>query len=129
MAAEQIEIASLRGEIDELRGLIRADVPQGRNDDDAGDLLGSRDVRPRPIRDKSSVGWAKRVLQMAGGPMYVDEIIQNIAHLSGITIPKATLVSNLSRYVKAGKTFTRTGANTFGLLDYEDSEKEIRLVG
>lgn len=46
--------------------------------------------------------------------------------MSGRTLSKATLVSNLSRYVKAGDTFKRTAANTFALID---EEKEIRLVG
>lgn len=125
MRAEQVEISTLRGEIEELRGALRADPTT----ESAVLQAVEQPTRNRPIRQKSSVGWAKRVLEMAGGPMYVDEIISNIEHMTGNRIVKATLVSNLSRYVKAGDTFKRTGANTFALLTYEEPEKEIRLVG
>ncbi|MGE4054188.1 MAG: hypothetical protein AB7F99_05260 [Vicinamibacterales bacterium] len=125
MAAERIELAALRGEIDELRGLLRADPSTA--DADVEDFE-ARLARNRPIRETSSVGWAKRVLEMSGGPMHVDDIIRNIQHMTGLPVSKATLVSNLSRYVKAGDTFKRTAANTFTLLKY-DVDGEIRLVG
>lgn len=74
--------------------------------------------RKRPIREGSTVGQARRVLRMVGGPLHVDELIKNIEHMTGLPVNKATLVSNLARYVKNNDTFTRVGANRFGLIDY-----------
>jgi hypothetical protein len=127
IAADQAELTALRGEIDELRRALRL---VAQVEADIAELQESRE-RKRPIRSASTVGHAYRVLRMVGGPMHVDEIIKNISHMAGKPVSKATLVSNLSRYVKAGDTFTRTGANTFGLISYEDDDKkkEIRLVG
>jgi hypothetical protein len=123
---EKLELATLRGEIEELRAALGTTAA---SDADSAAGLHEAATRKRPIREGSSVGLAKRVLQMAGGPMYVNEIIKNIEHMTGLPLNKPTLVSNLSRYVKAGDTFKRTGANTFALLSYEEPEAEIRLVG
>lgn len=60
LTTEQVELASLRGDIEELRAIL-AQQPALAAEVEA------RFARNRPIRDKSSVGWAKRVLQMAGG--------------------------------------------------------------
>lgn len=122
--SEQVELVALRSEVDELRTILTAERPKTA----AVEAL-LRPARKRPIRQSSTVGYAKRVLQMVGGPMYVDEIIKNIEHMTGLPVNKATLVSSLSRYVKAGDTFKRTAANTFALMTYEEPEKEIRLVG
>jgi len=122
---EQLELASLRGEIEELKSALGGVSLTPEPSNVAATVSAGR---KRPIREKSTVGWAKRVLQMTGGPMYIDDIIKNIEHMTGLSVAKTTLVSNLSRYVKAGDTFKRTGANTFALLSYEEP-KEIRLVG
>lgn len=127
--AEQLELAALRGEIEEIRAALKSDststvAVDDRDAPEAG-------FRKRPIRDKSSVGWAKRVLKMNGGPMHVDDIIKNVQHMTGMPVNKTTIVSSLSKYVKAGDTFKRTAANTFALIEdsSEDDVKEIRLVG
>ena len=120
IADDQVELNALRSEVDELRRALRETAPATARDIDR--VAG----RKRPIRDSSTVGYAKRVLGMAG-QMHVDEIIRNIEHMVGRPVSKATLVSNLSRYVKAGDTFKRVSANTFALIG--NNEKEIRLVG
>jgi hypothetical protein len=130
--ADQQELTALRGEIKELRGLIRADYVEAEATR-ATDAPVAK-ARKRPIHDKSTVGNARRVLQMAGGPLHVDEIIANIEHMTGLPVNKSTLVSNLSRYVKKGDTFRRAGANVFALVKYEDptsmfSREEIRKAG
>lgn len=122
MATDQIEIVALRGEIDELRKLLRSEAGSGDKPDQHEQIA----PRVRPIRESSTVGQARRVLSMVGAPMHVNDIIKNIEHMSGLPVSKGTLVSNLARYVKAGDTFVRTGKNTFALID---DTKEIRLVG
>ena len=75
-----------------------------------------RPQRTRPIRESSSVGQARRVLRIAhGGPLHIDEVIKLIRQMTGLSVNKQTLVSNLSRYVNAGDTFVRTAPNTYAL--------------
>ena len=85
-------------------------------------------VRRRPIRRTSSVGAALKVLHHANRPMHIDELLQMIAHTTGLPVQKTTLVSNLARYVRAGDTFRRVAANTYELIPPEEQEG-IRLVG
>ncbi len=88
-----------------------------------------RTARKRPIRESSTVGWARRVLRTARRPMHIDEILKLIAQMTGRSVSKATLVSNLSRYVKAGDTFRRMAPNTYELIQNETNGGEMRLVG
>lgn len=83
--------------------------------------------RKRPIQESSTVGWARRVLRTAKRPMHVDELIKMIEQMTGRHISKATLVSNLSRYVNQNDTFRRPQPNTYELI--ETSGGEMRLVG
>jgi hypothetical protein len=50
--------------------------------------------------------------------MHIDALVDAVARLSGRPVRKATLVSNLSRYVKVGDTFTRHGEGTYGLEEF-----------
>lgn len=122
ISSEQLELAALRRELDELKQLVAGTPPLPVAD--ATHPPGRR----RAIHETSTVGWARRVLRTAGYPMHIDEIVSMIAHMSGEAPSKATLVSNLCRYVKAGDTFRRTAANTFELIPDEE-KPEIRLVG
>jgi hypothetical protein len=73
----------------------------------------------RPIREGSALHWAKVVLEKRGTPWYVDDLLKDIQHLSGRTIQKTSLVSSLSRYVRAGDTFTRPKEGYYGLVTHE----------
>jgi hypothetical protein len=126
--AEQSELAALRREVEELRALLTADTMKALAGTSVVQTSASLSPR-RPIRTTSSVGLAHRVLKTAGGPMHVDDIIKNIEHMSGASVNKQTLVSNLSRHVKSGKTFRRVGPNTFTLVEHDPVQEEIRLVG
>ena len=102
-------------------------IPEAENEQ-GKDAKALRAKRRRPIHESSSVGWARRVLRTARRPIHIDEILTLIAQMTGQTVSKATLVSNLSRYVKAGDTFRRTAANTFELIPNEE-KGDMRLVG
>ena len=84
--------------------------------------------RKRPIQESSTVGWARRVLRTAKRPMHVDELIKMIEQMAGRQVSKATLVSNLSRYVNQNDTFRRPQPNTYELIDVPNSG-DMRLVG
>ena len=83
--------------------------------------------RAKPIQKDSSVWWTRRVLKTERTPLHLDHIITRIEALGGPKVAKATLASNLSRYVTHGDTFTRTGPNVFGLIDYDQPEDVIEL--
>ncbi len=74
----------------------------------------------RPPKHGSSVDWTIRVLEETGTPMHIDNIISAIKERSGETVQKPTLVSNLSRYIKAGQKFVRTAESTYGLKGRDD---------
>ena len=60
--------------------------------------------------------------------MHVDELIKMIEQMAGRQVSKATLVSNLSRYVNQNDTFRRPQPNTYELIDVPNSG-DMRLVG
>jgi hypothetical protein len=50
-----------------------------------------------------------------GSPLHVSEIIQRANELYGVILDRESVVSALTKKVKKGDTFIRTGPNTFGL--------------
>lgn len=89
--------------------------------------VGTMSARTRPIRQSSSVGFTHEVLRIAKRDMHVDEIIDMIWKMHGQRVNRATLVSNLSRYVKAQDTFRRSGPNVYGLIPPAESAEAERL--
>lgn len=77
--------------------------------------VGRVSFRTRAIRPNSSVWWAQKVLVHTGKPVHIDELVRQIEEFSSFTVQKSTLVSNLSRYVRAQDTFTRTEEGVYGL--------------
>lgn len=69
----------------------------------------------RPRRSLSQVDMAYDVLQAAGGPLHISELLARIQARFGVTIDRESLVSSLSKKVHRGDRFTRTGKNAFGL--------------
>lgn len=49
-------------------------------------------------------------------------LVTEIGRASGHSVAKSTVVSNLSRYVAKGDTFTRPAESRYGLIDYEEDE-------
>ena len=119
---KQQRIVALRREIVALEAELR----------EAKSLLGERPKREvikvvhrkRPIRQKSSVWWAQKVLQHAGEPLHIDELVRRVEEFSDLTVQKTTLVSNLSRYVRARDTFTRPDEGLYGLVAFTEPQIE-----
>lgn len=76
-------------------------------------------ARSRPVKPGSSVDLAVQALRATGVPLHINEIIAYIYKTTGHEVKKATLVSNLSRYLQDGKTFTRPAESTYGLKEFE----------
>jgi hypothetical protein len=78
-------------------------------------------ARRRPVKTGSSVDLAVQVLRAAGKPLHISDIIAQIHQTTGHEVLKTTLVSNLSRYVQDGETFTRPSESTYGLKEFDVS--------
>ncbi len=63
----------------------------------------------------SHIGIITDVLSVAGSPLHVSEIIRLVYEQHGITLDRESVVSALTKKVKKGVAFIRTGPNTFGL--------------
>ena len=55
------------------------------------------------------------ILSAAGEPLHVSEIIHRAANQYGVALDRESMVSAMSKKVKKGVTFVRTGPNMFGL--------------
>ncbi len=125
---KQALVAKLQAELDEARALLdgrseKVDPPVKRG------ISNRTQRKPRPpsggvqegglvIKPKSSVGRAQRILQKGGHPLPIDDLLSQV-NKGRKRVKRATLIGNLSRYVKMGVVFCRTAPNTFGLLEWE----------
>ena len=101
------EIDRLNGELDDARQAL------------SGDPV-SAPTRSRPIRKTSSVGHAVEVLRDRDQDMDADLLVATINERFGSNVTKTTLVSSLSRYVRAGDTFTRPRPGAYGLIEFKE---------
>ncbi|HID03467.1 MAG TPA: hypothetical protein EYP18_09715 [Desulfobacterales bacterium] len=61
---------------------------------------------------------ARNVLDDAGKPVHVTEIVNLAKQVYGVQLDRDSIVSAILKKVKAGKTFIRTAPNTFALKSY-----------
>ena len=66
----------------------------------------------------SKIEIARNVLNDAGKPLHVTEIVQLAKQLYDVQLDRDSIVSAILKKVKAGKTFIRTAPNTFALKSY-----------
>jgi hypothetical protein len=68
------------------------------------------------LKPKSSVALAREEILRAGQPLHISALLA--AAGKGITKEgRASLGGSLAAYVRRGEIFTRTGPNTFGLIE------------
>lgn len=72
---------------------------------------------------------AEAVLRAHDRPMHVNEILSAIERDYQESVRYATLVGNISRLIKKGKIFERTGPNTFGLIEWGVRREADELFG
>ena len=63
----------------------------------------------------SQIRMVTDILTSSSAPLHVTEIIRQAKKRFGVTLDRESMVSALSKKVKKGATFVRTGPNTFGL--------------
>lgn len=66
----------------------------------------------------SKIEITKNVLEDAGKPLHVTEIIQLAEQGYGVQLDRDSVVSAILKKIKAGQTFIRTAPNTFALTSY-----------
>ncbi|HVZ02292.1 MAG TPA: hypothetical protein VHA35_22490 [Dongiaceae bacterium] len=73
------------------------------------------------LRPGSTVALARESILKAKRPLYVDDLLRDQG--KELTRENRTALSgSLSAYVRKESIFTRTGPNTFGLLEIDDSD-------
>lgn len=113
------EIVEIEAELKDARALLGMTTNRRRG----GSTV---QARRRPIRENSTVWWAQKVLDQLGHQLHTDVLVQHIEELSGLSVRKSTLVSNLSRYVRTHDTFTRPASSTYGLIEFNASEEAVQ---
>jgi hypothetical protein len=63
----------------------------------------------------SQVSMVHDVLQEAGKPLHISEIIDRVEKVHGRRLERESVVSALVKKVRRGDRFVRTGKNIFGL--------------
>jgi hypothetical protein len=69
----------------------------------------------RPKKRTSNIEIVQYVLQSAGRPLHVSEIIRLAKEDHGVELNRDSIVSALLKKVNAGQGFIRTAPNTFAL--------------
>ncbi len=72
-------------------------------------------VRERAPRRKSQMSVVLDILSSAGGPLHVAEIMSQAKERYDVSLDRESVVSALTKKVKKGVAFVRTGPNTFGI--------------
>jgi len=71
---------------------------------------------PRPGREgKSNIQIVYDILIKAGGPLHIQDLLQQARQTYGVRLSRESLVSALTKKVLDQNTFTRTAPNTFDL--------------
>ena len=77
--------------------------------------LGEHERKSSQAKSLSHIRIITDVLSVADSPLHVSEIIRLVNEQYGVTLDRESVVSALTKKVKKGVTFTRTGPNIFGL--------------
>ena len=74
--------------------------------------------RSMPRKRTSNIDIVQNVLNSAGHPLHVSDIIRMAEQQYQVTLNRDSIVSALLKKINAGQTFIRTAPNTFALKTY-----------
>ena len=74
--------------------------------------------RQQPQQRTSNIAIVQSVLNSAGTPLHVSEIIQMAQKNYDVQLNRDSIVSAILKKINAGQTFIRTAPNTFALTTY-----------
>lgn len=109
-----------KGEIAELENQIRLAQEYLQALEDVAKSL-PKDISSTPpsssgLRPGTALAKARDAIRAAGRPMHVMELLTAVGK-GNSRMERAGLSGTISAYVRRGDVFTRTGPNTFGLVD------------
>jgi hypothetical protein len=93
----------LKVQLTVIRGYVRAGEADGK------------ERKVPPSERKSQMSMITDILSAAGTPLHVSEIIRRAEQQYGTKLDRESMVSALTKKVKKGLRFVRTGPNIFGL--------------
>lgn len=76
---------------------------------------GASDKPRAPRKRASQIGLVYDVLQRAGKPLHISDIIERVEKASGIKLDRESIVSTLVKKINRGDSFVRTDKNVFAL--------------
>ncbi|MCP3895634.1 MAG: hypothetical protein GY706_13555 [Bacteroides sp.] len=74
--------------------------------------------RRQPKQRTSNIDIVQNVLNSAGTPLHVSDIIQMAQKKYDVQLNRDSIVSAILKKINAGQTFIRTAPNTFALTTY-----------
>ena len=74
--------------------------------------------QPKLRKRTSKIDIAHNVLNDAGKPLHVTEIVRLAKEVYDVQLERDSIVSAMLKKVNAGQTFIRTAPNTFALTSY-----------
>ena len=92
----------LNAQLSVVRGYLRCEGGEARG-------------RNSRSQSTSQMGIITDILSAAGEPLHVSEIIRRAEKQYGVVLDRESMVSAMSKKVKKGVMFVRTGPNIFGL--------------
>ena len=72
-------------------------------------------LKPKPVQRTSKANIVEHVLQIAGRPLHISEIIKIANRDFQVQLERDSIVSILIKKIKADQRFIRTAPNTFAL--------------
>ena len=101
--------------LDVAETLLKAQLTAIENLRSGERTLGAEPGRGMQSGRKSQISIVHEVLKGAGHPLHINSIIDTARERHGISLDRDSLVSAITKKVKRGEIFIRTGRNTFGL--------------
>lgn len=75
----------------------------------------SESPKERSRESRSQVDLVEDILLRAGVPLHITEILAKIAQLHGVKLDRESVVSALTKKIRRGERFERSGPNVFAL--------------
>ena len=100
----QLQQRLLKAQMRVLRDLVGTDPAELEHD------------KGQTSKRKSKISIVEDILIESQHPLHINQIIQLAAERFNLTLDRDSLVSALTKKIRKGDTFIRTGRNTFGLV-------------
>lgn len=123
--AKEADIARLQGEIRDIKAYTEG-MSQALRLSNKSTPKPALSAKPFVLRSGSDMSKIRTILLAADEALHLDEILKLLGK-GGDAKAKASLAGSLNTYANAGKVFSKTAPNTFGLIEksYGESSDTI----